>query len=258
MTKIDLNADCGEGVGNEADILPYVSSANIACGGHAGDEVTMRETLKLCAAFRVAPGAHPSYQDRDHFGRRILDAAESEIERDVREQILTLRAIAKTLKLELGHVKPHGALYNVAAVEPGIANAIALAVKQIDPALIVVGLAGSCLIQAGKAAGLRTAAEAFADRVYEADGALRPRSLPGALIEDDERSLAQALSIIKYHTASSYDGLLVPIHAQTICLHSDTPGAARRAVFLRKGLEKAGVQIAPFAPPLTPSLSKDG
>lgn len=241
---IDLNADCGEGIGNDADILPYVSSANIACGGHAGDEITMRETLKMCAVFRVAPGAHPSYQDRDHFGRRILDVPEADIERDVREQILALQAIAKTLKISLTHVKPHGALYNVAAVQPSVAAAIARAVKRVDPQLLLVGLAGSKLMEAGREAGLRVVAEAFADRAYEANGALRSRSLPGALfIEDDAKSLAQALSIVKFQTASSFDGSLVPIHAETICLHSDTPGAARRAAFLRKGLEKAGVQI---------------
>lgn len=243
MTTIDLNADCGEGIGNDADILPHVTSANIACGGHAGDEVTMRETLKMCAAFRVAPGAHPSYQDRDHFGRRILDVPAADIERDVREQILTLRGIAREQKMTLTHVKPHGALYNVAAVELGIASAIAQAVRQVDPALILVGLAGSRLIHAGQAAGLRTAAEAFADRAYEADGTLRSRSLPGALIEDDQHSLAQALSIIQQHVALAFDGSPVAIRAHTICLHSDTPGAARRASFLRHGLNKAGVRV---------------
>lgn len=243
MTTIDLNADCGEGIGNDADILPHVTSANIACGGHAGDEVTMRETLKMCAAFRVAPGAHPSYQDRDHFGRRILDVPAADIERDVREQILTLRGIAREQKMTLTHIKPHGALYNLAAVELGIASAIAQAVRQVDPALILVGLAGSRLIQAGQAAGLRTAAEAFADRAYEADGTLRSRSLPGALIEDDQHSLAQALSIIQQHAALAFDGSAVAIRAHTICLHSDTPGAARRASFLRHGLGKAGVQV---------------
>jgi UPF0271 protein len=243
MMTIDLNADCGEGIGNDADILPHVTSANIACGGHAGDEVTMREALKMCAAFGVAPGAHPSYNDRTHFGRRMLDVPLGEIERDVREQILLLRAIAHEQKLALTHVKPHGALYNVAAAQPAIANAIAQAVRQADPALILVGLAGSCLIDAARAAGLRAAAEAFADRVYEANGALRSRSLPGALLEDDELGVAQALSIIKRHTATAFDGSSITIYAQTICLHSDTPGAARRAAFLRQALKKAGVQI---------------
>ncbi|HQV69367.1 MAG TPA: 5-oxoprolinase subunit PxpA [Thermoflexales bacterium] len=243
MTTIDLNADCGEGIGNDADILPHVTSANIACGGHAGDEVTMRETLRMCAAFHVAPGAHPSFHDRTHFGRRILNVPAAEIERDMREQILALRGIAQTLHLELAHVKPHGALYNVAAEEPGIAAAIARAVKQIDPALILVGLAGSQLIEAGRAAGLRVAAEAFADRVYEANGTLRSRSLPGAMIEDDERSLEQALSIIQHHAATAFDGSRIAIHADTICLHSDTPGAAHRATYLQQALKKAGVRI---------------
>lgn len=246
MSHIVLNCDCGEGVGEDELILPHVGAANIACGGHAGDEATMRETLRLCRQFGVSAGAHPSYLDRANFGRVVLAMAPAEVEATVREQIKTLMIVAQDEGVAITHVKPHGALYNHAATHRGVADAIARAVVAIDPALVLVGLANSRLIESGHAHGLRTAAEAFADRAYEADGTLRSRNVPDALIEDDAQALAQTLRIIREGCVMSHDGRRVLLQADTICLHSDTPGAGQRAAFLRTGLEAAGVTLSHF------------
>jgi UPF0271 protein len=251
--EIILNCDCGEGIGDDALILPHAGAANIACGGHAGDEATMRETLRLCQQLGVSPGAHPGYPDRANFGRAVLPLKPDEIEATVHEQITTLAHIAQDEGIALTHVKPHGALYNHAATHTDSANAIARAVVAVDPNLVFVGLAGSALIEAGRAHGLRVAAEAFADRAYDVETrrsaslpVLRNRSLPGALIEDDAQALAQALRIIQDQQVITYDGQRLPLEADTICLHSDTPGAARQAAFLRAGLEAAGVALSRF------------
>jgi UPF0271 protein len=241
-----LNCDCGEGVGDDALLLQHVGAANIACGGHAGDEATMRHTLRLCQQFGVSAGAHPSYPDRANFGRAVLPMTPDEVEATVHEQITTLARIAQDEGVALTHVKPHGALYNHAAAHRDIADAIARAVAAVDPSLVFVGLASSALIEAGRAHGLRTAVEAFADRAYEADGTLRSRTLPGALIKDDAQALAQALSIICDGVVIAHDGQRMPLQADTICLHSDTPGAAPRAAVLRAGLEAAGVALSRF------------
>ena len=245
---IDLNVDCGESfgawrLGDDEAVLPHVTSANVACGGHAGDPVVMRRTVALCRELGVAVGAHPGYPDLQGFGRRPLPMSPAELEASILAQIGALYAIARAEGVELRHVKPHGALYNVAAVTPDVAESIARAIASFSRALVLVGLAGSQLLAAGIAAGLPVAGEAFADRGYAADGTLLPRGTPGALILDPEANLAQALRIVTQGHALAPDGQPVPIQAATLCLHGDTPGAAGRAAFLRQGLVAAGVMV---------------
>lgn len=251
MRAIDLNCDCGESfgpwtLGDDEGILRHVTSANIACGGHAGDPLVMRRTVVICRELGVAVGAHPGYPDLQGFGRRALPLSPPEVEATVLAQLGALYAIARAEGVALRHVKPHGALYNVAAVTPAVAEAIARAVAGFDRGLILVGLAGSQLVAAGEAAGLRVAREAFADRGYSADGTLLPRGTPGALIHEPADNLAQALGIIVDGQVSAPDGAAVPVAADTICLHGDTPGAAARAAQLRAGLEAAGVLVRAF------------
>jgi 5-oxoprolinase (ATP-hydrolysing) subunit A len=249
--RIDLNCDCGESfgawaIGDDAAVLAHVTSANIACGAHAGDPDVMRRTVRLARELGVAVGAHPGFPDLQGFGRRPLGMTPDEAGNSVLAQIGALYAIARAEGVTLLHVKPHGALYNQAAHTPALAEAIARAVAAFSHELVLVGLAGSELIAAGHAAGLRVASEAFADRAYEADGSLRARRLPGALIEDNQHALDQALSIVREGCAITLDGARVPVAADTICLHGDTPGAAARAAFLRQGLVAAGVAVGPL------------
>lgn len=249
--RIDLNCDCGESfgawvLGADATLLSYVSSANIACGAHAGDPQVMRQTVRLAHQRGVAVGAHPGYPDLAGFGRRVIPMSPDEIATNVLAQIGALAAIARAEGVMLTHVKPHGALYNYAAQTPVVAEAIAAAVAAFDRALILVGLAGSALVTAGRAAGLRVAREAFADRTYEPDGTLRARTLPGAMIEDHQQALAQALAIVR-GSVQAHDGTAVALTADTICLHGDTPNAAERAAVLHRGLREAGVTVTPLA-----------
>ncbi len=228
---------------DDATILSHVTAANIACGGHAGDAETMRAALRLCKRFGVSAGAHPSYPDRAHFGRRALQMAPDEITACVREQVQALAEIASAEGVTLTHAKPHGALYNQAAAHRDIADAIVRAIVEHDPHLALIGRAGSALIEAGEAAGLYVLREAFADRTYERDGSLRERGLPEALIEDHVRCLAQAEDIVLRGLVMTHDGVLITLRADTIGIHSDTPGAAERAAFLRRGLTQAGVEL---------------
>jgi UPF0271 protein len=250
MLTIDLNCDCGESfgpwvMGEDDSLLPHVTSANIACGGHAGDPLVMRRTLRRCKELGLAVGAHPGYADLQGFGRRHMAMAPAEIEALVLAQIGALAALARAEGLELRHVKAHGALYNDAAASPPVAEALAAGVAAFSRELVLVGLAGSAQIAAGQAAGLHVSREAFADRAYEPDGSLRRRGLPGALILDPAANLAQALSIISRGFAIAADGIQVPVWADTLCVHGDTPGAAARAAALRQGLAAAGVEVRP-------------
>ena len=229
--KIDLNCDLGEGMDNDEAIMPHITSANIACGFHAGDEHTIRETLRLAKRFGVNAGAHPSWNDRENFGRKEMNISLEEAEKLVFEQIQILAAIAKEEGLTLTHVKPHGALYNQSAKDIRLANAIARAVKRISVNLILVGLAGSRSIEAGRAIGLRVAAEGFPDRGYNADGSLMSRLLPGALIESPEDVARHAIELVK---TGKMD---------TLCLHGDHPNAAANAKMLREVLEKNGIEV---------------
>lgn len=252
MPTIDLNCDCGESfgawvLGDDDAVLPYVTSANVACGGHAGDPEVMRRTLRRCRELGLAVGAHPGFPDLQGFGRRNLPMSPREVENSVLAQIGALAALARAERVELVHVKPHGALYNQAAITPALAEAVARAVATFSRELTLVGLAGSYLVAAGEAVGLQVAREAFADRAYEADGSLRSRALPGALIVELKENLAQAITIARDGAVVTYGGAMLRVNADTLCIHGDTPGAAERAAALRRGLEAAGVRIAPLA-----------
>lgn len=233
--NLDLNCDLGEGAPHDAELMPLISSANIACGAHAGDEATMRHTLALARQHGVAVGAHPGYPDPANFGRLELALAPANVLQLVTEQLLTLQRLAGEMGISLTHVKPHGALYNQAARDPALADTIATAVQAVDPRLILFGLAGSALLRAGQARGLRTAAEIFADRRYQPDGSLIPRSHPDALITDPAEACAQTLR------------LLPTARAETLCIHGDGPDPVAFARTLRAALAAAGIQIAPCA-----------
>lgn len=248
MPQIDLNCDMGESFGTyqkgaDADVLAYVTSANIACGFHAGDPSTMRKTVRLALEHSVAIGAHPGYPDLVGFGRRAMDASPQEVYDMVVYQIGALAAFVQSEGGRLHHVKPHGALYNVAAREPSIATAIAEAVYKVDGSLILYGLSGSALVDAGRAIGLQTANEVFADRTYQEDGLLTPRSVPGALIETEEEAVAQVLRMVQDGRVRSQQGTDVVIAADTVCIHGDGPHALRFAKRLRLALDNAGVAV---------------
>ncbi|MHB1185998.1 5-oxoprolinase subunit PxpA [Thiobacillus sp.] len=221
---IELNADIGEGC-DDASLMPYLARASIACGGHIGDTTSMTAALRLAAEHGVAAGAHPSFPDRSQFGRRALAASGDEIAAWVTQQTEALAEQAVRLGLRLAHVKPHGALYNVAARDTGVARAIARAVAAVDPALALVGLAGSQLIVAGQAAGLAVLNEAFADRRYQTSGRLVSRETPGALIVEPLAAAEQAHMLAQGRPVATLNGAAVRIRADTICLHSDTPNA---------------------------------
>lgn len=243
MPSLDFNCDMGEGCGQDAAIAPHISSASIACGAHAGDAATMRESVSLCLAHGVAIGAHPSFEDREHFGRRELALEAPDIRALVIRQIASLAAICSDAGARLHHVKPHGVLYNLAARDRGVAAAIVDAVRESDPGLILYGLANSELTAAGRAAGLRVAHEAFAERAYDADGRLAPRGTPGAVIEGFDDALAQVRNFVRDGVVIARDGTRVPIRADTLCLHGDRADAADFARGLRAALEAEGVDI---------------
>ncbi|HNV07105.1 MAG: 5-oxoprolinase subunit PxpA [Dokdonella sp.] len=241
--SIDFNCDLGEGCANDADVMPFISSANIACGAHAGDIASMRATLRLCAAHGVSAGAHPGYADREHFGRRALALSREQIRSLLHEQLERIAEIALAEGVALVHVKPHGALYNQAAADAVLADAIAEAVRAFDSNLILVGLAGSRLITAGLAHGLRIAHEAFTDRRYQSDGSLAPRGQPGAVIESVDAAIAQALAIVRGESIACIDGTALRVHADTLCLHGDGSDAAGFAGSLRAAFDDAGVMV---------------
>jgi UPF0271 protein len=245
VRSLDFNCDLGEGCGDDAAIIPLISSASIACGGHAGDAETMRATVALCREHGVAIGAHPSLPDREHFGRRDLPVTPEETHAFVREQIEALAAIATEQGARLRHVKPHGALYNRAARDRAIADAIAAAVRAFDPQLWLVGLSASALVDAGAAIGLKVANEAFVERGYEADGTLTPRTQPGAVL-DFTASLTQLGDLLRGYVVAR-TGERVPLRMDTLCLHGDRPDARAFAEVLHATLTTTGhVRIRPF------------
>jgi UPF0271 protein len=256
MTRtIDLNCDVGEipaliADGTEDRLLEQATSANIACGGHAGDDATMEATLRSALRHGCAVGAHPGYDDPEHFGRRRLDLPLERVVSMVRDQVMRLQVMARAAGTTLVHVKPHGALYNAAVDDRDLASAIARGVRAAVPggrgAPRLVGLAGSPSLEVYREAGFGVAAEAFADRRYESDGRLRSRTLPGALLEDPGDAAAQAVSIARDRRVTASDGSILPVVAETICLHGDTPGAVRLAAAVRAALAGAGVSVAPL------------
>jgi UPF0271 protein len=246
--SIDINADLGESPeslasGADFELMRHITSTNIACGGHAGDASTMKRTLELAKELGVAAGAHPGYPDSANFGRVELAITVDELETSLREQIAALARIADKLGVPLNHVKPHGALYHAANRHHEVALAIGRAVMAVDSKLIVVGQAGSPCLESWRGLGLWCAGEAFADRMYERDGALRQRKFPGALLEDPERAARQALDIAVRHRINLDDGSELRLMAQTLCIHSDTPGAGTTARMVSERLKAAGVQI---------------
>jgi UPF0271 protein len=246
--SIDLNADMGESPellasGADAELMKYITSANIACGGHAGDAETMRATLLLAKQNGVSAGAHPSYPDRENFGRTAMEIPIEALERSVHEQIAALAAIAVEVGVALTHVKPHGALYHACNQHEEVARTVAAASLRCNPNLVLVGQANSPALTWWRELGARVASEAFADRAYEADGSLRKRGLPEAVLGSAELAVAQALTIAREHRVHTAAGTEIALHVDTICLHSDTPGAAEFASEMRSALESAGVVI---------------
>ena len=248
MPRIDLNADVGEGLGpwpmgDDERLIPLVTSANVACGAHAGDPLTIERTVAIAVRHGVAVGAHPGYPDLVGFGRRDLDMTPAELRASVIQQVAGVAGFARAAGVTLTHVKAHGALYNRMARDAATAEVVSRAVAAVAPQAVFVGLAGSVALDAGRAAGLRVAAEAFADRAYERDGSLRSRQLDGAVLATAEEAAAQALSLARDGRVRAYDGTELAVRADTICIHGDTPGAAAYATAVRVALEGVGVTV---------------
>ena len=248
MKRIDLNCDMGEmpealADGSQEALMQYVSSANIACGGHAGDAQIMRTTIEQALRRKIAVGAHPGYEDRANFGRIELQLTPEQISASVHQQILALAEVAEQCGTQIRHVKAHGALYNQAARNREIARAIAEGARRWKTDVILVGLAGSIMLEEFRARGFPVAAEAFADRRYERDGSLRSRKFEDALLRDPEQAAEQALRIVEQGSVVAADGSVVSLVAQTICIHGDTPGAIAIAAAVHRRLTGAGIVI---------------
>lgn len=252
MTTIDLNSDMGESfgrwkLGDDEALLTVVSSANIACGFHAGDPSVMRRTLANAAANDVAVGAHVAYRDLAGFGRRYVDVAPAELTADVMYQLAALEGMAKAAGTRVHYVKPHGALYNRIVADETQAKAVVEAMRAIDPALALLTLPGSAVGRVAEAAGLRVFREAFADRAYTPDGTLVSRRLPGAVIADPDAVAARVSRMVTDGTVEAIDGTVVPIRADSVCVHGDSPAAVALAEAVRARLAADGVAIRPFA-----------
>lgn len=252
MRAVDLNCDCGEGfgpyaMGDDGAMLDIVTSANVACGFHAGDPDIMAATFALAKAKGVAVGAHPGFADRAGFGRRPMSQTTAEIERLVAYQIGAAQALCAQAGHRLTHVKPHGALSNIAMADAGVARAIARATKAVDPALVFLAVAGTALEQAGNAEGLTTRREIFADRGYTDDGHLAPRTQEGAVLHDADAAAERAAAMIAEGAVFALSGKKVPVAVDSICVHGDSPGAVAMARAVRAALERAGIALRAFA-----------
>ena len=246
--RIDLNADVGESfgawsIGADAELIPLVSSVNVACGAHAGDPATILRTVELAARHGASIGAHPGYPDLAGFGRRDLEMSAADLRASLIVQVGAVLAAARVAGVPVHHVKPHGALYNRAARDPALATVVATAIRDLDPRLVLVGLAGSASLAAGREAGLAVLAEGFADRAYEADGSLRSRTLPGAVLGPVDAA-AQAVAIARHGSVRADDGSSVVVRADTICIHGDNPEAVGIARSVRAALDAAGIVVA--------------
>lgn len=251
---VDINADIGESfgaytIGHDAGLLRSITSANIAAGFHAGDPSVLRGTIRLAQAHGVAIGAHPGFPDLVGFGRRELNVTPQEAEDLVLYQIAAVAGVAAAEGVKIQHVKPHGALFNMAVRDAGLSLAIARAVAAFDASLMLFGLPGSAMLDAGRAAGLRVAAEVFADRAYEPDGSLTSRRKPGAVIHDPAVVVSRAVRMVTEHTVVAIDGSVLKLEADTICIHGDMPGADDLAARVRAGLEAAGVTVKAIGHP---------
>lgn len=248
MMRVDLNGDVGEAssggpAGPDLVLMPHITSANVACGYHAGDPGMMRATVALAREHGVAVGAHPGFPDPEGFGRRELQFSPRDVEDFVAYQVGALAAIAAAQGVRLQHVKPHGALFNMAARDAALADAIARAAVAIDRTLILFGLPGSELVAAGQRAGLRTAREGFADRAYQPDGTLVPRHQPGAVMNDPDVIVPRAVRLVRDQAVEAIDGSRVTLTIDTLCVHGDTPGAADLARRIRAALTEAGIAV---------------
>lgn len=244
---IDINCDMGEGMPNDAAIMPFISSANIACGYHAGNEDIMQTTIHLAQQHGVAIGAHPGFPDKENFGRIPMQLSSQQITALIQDQVSQLMQLAHRAGTRVVHVKPHGALYNMSAANPELALTIAQAIHELDADLIVVGLCNSHSISTAQAMGLRTASEAFADRHYLADGSLVPRSDPRALIGHLPDAAAQVLEMIETKKVTPVNGYPIPLQANTICIHGDGVHAPALAEHLFLVLKQKGISIKPLA-----------
>ncbi|MED1944188.1 MULTISPECIES: LamB/YcsF family protein [Brevibacillus] len=249
MKTVDLNCDLGESfgayqLGNDQEILSYITSANVACGFHAGDPATMRKTVQMALEAGVAIGAHPGFADLVGFGRRNMEVSPEEAYDLVVYQIGALQAFVRAEGGVMHHVKPHGALYNMAATRPALAESIALAIYKVNPELVLYGLAGSELTRAGEKIGLATAHEVFADRTYQQDGTLTPRSQPNALITDQQQSIQQVIRMISEGRVLTQQGVNIPMRADSICIHGDGAHALEFAQSIREALLEAGITIS--------------
>lgn len=247
MRSIDLNSDLGEGAGTEAALMPLITSANIACGAHAGDERTMRETIELALRHGVAVGAHPGYPDRAGFGRLAMAMEALALTEEVARQVRALAEIAHASGTHIHHVKAHGALYNQAVRDQTVAAAVASGIYDDarGAAYLVFAPPGSVMAEQAAAMDLRVAREGFVDRAYEPDGTLRSRTLPGAVHTDPDVASAQALSFVRNAGVRAIDGTFVPLVVDTLCLHGDTPGAPAIAAAVREALGRQGVEVRP-------------
>lgn len=252
MYKVDLNSDLGESFGTytlglDKEVLAHISSANVACGYHAGDPLVMDKTITLAREAGVAVGAHPGYPDLMGFGRRNIACSPKEAKAYVKYQLGALMAFTLSNGMKLQHCKAHGALYNMAAKDMDLAMAIAEAIAEVDRDVILLGLAGSKMLEAGRQVGLRVASEVFADRAYQADGTLVPRKLPGAVIHDTDEAITRTIRMVKEGKVTAITGEEVPLQADSICVHGDNPSAVEFVKNIRARLEAEGVTVAPLA-----------
>ncbi len=251
MYFVDLNSDLGESfgayrIGMDEKILPLVSSANVACGFHAGDPNVMQKTARLCAEHGASLGAHPGFPDLQGFGRRNLSVSPEEVRCMILYQIGALDAFCKASGIRMQHVKPHGALYNMAAKDPALAEAICRGIYEYDPSLILLGLAGSEMLRQAKKIGLPAACEVFADRAYEDDGSLVSRSKPGAMIHDETEAVSRVVGMIKNGTVKSINGKTIELCPDSVCVHGDSEKALLFVQKIRDALVSEGIEIAPL------------
>ncbi len=251
MKKVDLNCDLGESfgaytIGLDARVIPHISSANVACGYHAGDPAVMRKTVAMAARAGVAVGAHPGFPDLVGFGRRNMTVSPDEAYEYMLYQLGALSAFAKAAGVRLQHVKPHGALYNMAGKDAALAAAIARAIYDFDPSLILLGLSGSAMLTEGEKLGLRCAKEVFADRGYNEDGSLVNRKLPGAMITDENLAIERVLRMLEHGEVEAVTGKVIPIEADSVCVHGDNERAVEFVTKIRAAIEAHGMQVAPM------------
>lgn len=251
MPVIDLNCDLGESfgaykMGMDEEVLPYVTSANIACGFHGGDPLVMEKTVALCKKYGVRAGAHPGFPDLAGFGRRNMSLSPKEVKASVMYQVGALKAFCSGAGIRLCHLKPHGALYNMAAKDYELAKAICQAVKEVDDSLILLALSGSEMLRAAKDMELSAASEVFADRAYQSDGSLVPRNREGALIEDEDLAVRRVIRMAKEGVVEAIDGSTISIEADSVCVHGDGVKALEFVKKIRKGLLETGVEVKGF------------